>query len=62
MKEYICLKYNNNSLKFYCFPEKVLVGLTSENVENTELNKESVEKIFKNAIDFRKEYEGTEVK
>ena len=61
MKEYIGIKYKNGSLKFYCFDDKVLVGLISENVENVEINNESVEKIYNLAINLRKEYEGIDI-
>ena len=55
IKEYLCFKYNGG-LKFYCFDDKVLVGITSEQVENQEINPKMVEKIFNNAINFTQEY------
>ena len=37
VKEFICLKHLDRSIKFYCFPDKVLVGLSSQISDNNQI-------------------------
>lgn len=44
--------FEGQPVKFYCFDNKILLGLTKEDSDNTEVNKELVEELEKRAYLF----------
>ena len=56
--QFICMKFNNSNVHFYCHDDKLFVGQSSEENETYDMNEQTIQKIYNNAINFIQEYQG----